>query len=125
MILDKADYHDAGVENEEGNCDSNTHMICFLIWAFQNSKMKASDLYSELSIKEKTVQSLNENGWFDQIDSEDLVFEVKKAEKIYKAYLEEYGKSITKAKRVFYVKYDGEVQKLADETLDRLAKKYM
>lgn len=125
MVLDKADYHGAGVENEEGTCDSNTHMICFIVWAFKRNKMKTSDLSTELAKKEITIPFLNENGWFDQIDSEDLIFESKKADKMYKAYLEEYGKAISKIKKVFYVAYDDEIQQVADATLDRLSEKYL
>jgi hypothetical protein len=124
MILDKADYHDAGVELEDGDCDSNTHMICFLVWASKSNNLKNPDLSAELAKDGRDIQALNGNGWFDQVDASDLAMEARKAEKMYKAYLEEYGKAITKIGNVFYVDYSEESQSIADDILNRLVEKY-
>ncbi|MFH0785689.1 MAG: hypothetical protein V2B20_27595 [Pseudomonadota bacterium] len=129
MIIDKAEYHAPGVENEgkyknekDITAFAATHIICFLVWAGSKKIIKTEALNSWLSpiLERGADPSILLNNGANTIDSNDFQDKTLPLLKKYNAYLEEYGTEMANRKSGFYVPYSKKIQSIADQILNGL-----
>jgi len=129
MIIDKAEYHVPGVENEGNYTKENdiakaaaTHIICFLIWAASRNMIK-TDLASKYltpTLKKEVDPAVLLKEGVDWIDSDDFIDQATVISKVYNRYLLVYGKHTEKQNKGFYIRYTNDIQSIANTMLDIL-----